>query len=231
MRYLALVTLAAASAYGQTVNTQVNGLVLTNRVFSLSDDSAVSSGVDRATGVGYLTDNDTSTFLFNAGLDTNFNPISGAAIEGYFNGPISASATGLYIISVATEGVSGGQFDVQLRLLTSFTGTVVLDDSSFTQLGQVVSTGSLYQNFLGVIEPIGENNFYAYAYVPYASFGLADGSEIVGVKLSNFGYAWPEIGYIGLGYAGGVVPEPSTYGLLLGGLALGCAAARRRKKA
>lgn len=228
MRYFTLVALAAASASGQTANTQVGGLVLTNHLFATENDSAVSQGADRATGVGYLTDNDTSTFVFNVGNEAS--PVSGPALDGYFSAPISTSATGLYIISAANaEGVSGGQFDVQLRLLTSITSAVVLDDGSFVITDQAISPGSLYQNANGLIEPV-IDCWYAYAYIPFESFGVADASEVIGVRLASFNSWYPEIGYVGLGYAG-VVPEPSTYGLLLGGLALGCAVARRRKKA
>lgn len=226
-----ILVVSAASVCAQTVNTQVDGVVLTNRLVSLSDDSAVAAGADRATGVGYLTDDDATTFVFNAGLGSDALPISNAALEGDFNGPVSASATGLFIVSVmGGEGVSSGQFDVQLRLLTGLTNAINLNENNFTINWQFVSSGLVYQNFNGSLEPASDFGF-AYAYLPYSALGIADGSGLLGVKLSNFSSTWLEVGYIGMGYFSAPVPEPSTYGLAIGSLALACAALRRRRKA
>lgn len=233
MRNSILIILSTiASLAAQTVNTQVDGVVLTNRLVSLSDDSAVAAGADRATGVGYLTDDDATTFVFNAGLGSDALPISNAALEGDFNGPVSASATGLFIVSaMSVEGeVASGQFDVQLRLLTGLTNAINLNENNFTINWQFVSSGLVYQNFNGSLEPASDFGF-AYAYLPYSTLGIADGSGLLGVKLSNFSNTWLEVGYIGMGYFSAPVPEPSTYGLAIGSLALACAALRRRRKA
>ncbi len=224
-----LLTLGSLGA--QTVNTQVDGVVLTNRLVTLSDDSAVAAGAARATGVGYLTDDDATTFVFNAGLGSDSLPIPNAVLEGDFNGPISLSATGLYVVSaLGGEGVSSGQFDVQLRLLSGMTDTISLNENDFVINWQFVSSGLSYQNFNGSLEPVSDFGF-AYVYLPYSSFGLADGSELVGVRLSNFTSTWLEVSYVGMGHYAAPVPEPSAYGFALGSLALLGAAWRRRRKA
>jgi hypothetical protein len=78
--------------------------------------------------------------------------------------------------------------------------------------------------------PDGEVGTFAYLHIPFSDFNLS-GSQVLGIKLSDFNGLHPDIAYIGAGYAGSPIPEPSTYGLVLGGLALVGAAMRRRKKA
>ncbi len=51
---------------------------------------------------------------------------------------------------------------------------------------------------------------------------------VKGVKFENFTGTRLDLNYIGIG-GGAAIPEPSTYGMILGGLALTGAAVRRRK--
>lgn len=229
---LTLIT-GSVSLGGQTFNNQINGVTFTNRLVSLSDDSAISHGANRATGLAFLTDDDVFTGVYDAGVDTDLLPISGGALEGAFNGPIAASATGLYIVSYdGGEGIYSGSFDIQLIRLVGLTSAVNSDVANFGySVDGEVTAGSLYFNPTGRIEPITffGSTFSTLYYFPFTEFGVLDGADVVGVRISNLSSDWLDLTYVGVGYAGSPIPEPSTYGLILGGLALAGAAIRRRR--
>ena len=245
MRYVLPLVCAAAAVSAQTVNTQVNGLVLTNGLSSLSDSSGIYNGLNTSYGITYLTDNDTTTLIFNIGVGV------GGSIRGTFGGTVSSSATGVYIIGTAEAGswnsnvptlYNGPTFSVQLDLVGGLTSSRNYGDANFFITSQTILIASYYQNgFNGIttgsyvvnasFDPSVDHLVYSYAYIPFSDFG-ATYDQVLGIKLGNFTSQYPDIGYIGLGYAGAApaVPESSTYGLALGGLALVGAVIRRRSK-
>ena len=241
MRFIAsLGLLAAASASAQTVNTQVTGLTLTNGLSSVTDAGAVTSTsntANLATGIGYLTDNSVLTQVWNFGLNT-----TGLTFQGAFGGTISSQADAIYFVGAAqstggTEPASprNGAFNLQLELTTGLTTARSYSDINYILTSQEI-TNSLGVYFTGpgfVANPYppGTNRFFVtYLKVPFSDFG-ATYDQVVGVRVSNVSANWPDIGYVGVGYGGTAVPEPSTYGLILGGLALAGAALRRRQRA
>jgi len=241
MRIIALVTLLAATSASAAVNTQVNGLVLTNGLGSVTDSSGLGSNQSTSTGIGYLTDNDTSTFAFNIGN------VGSGSLHGNFSGAISSSATGIYIIGLAAnygggpiQSYNGPSFTVQLALLGGLSSVRTYGDADFTITSQKIQPLSYYSNrtdtgggvVMTNIDPETEWNsahYYTYVYIPLSDFS-ATYDQVVGIKLGSFTSPNPDISYIGIGYTGAPpVPEASTYGLMLGGLALAGAAIRRRK--
>jgi len=221
MRHALPLFLAAAAVSAQTVNTQVNGIVLTNGLASLSDTSAIYNGDFTQSGIDYLTDNDTTTYNFNlASAD-------GGSILGAFAGTPSASATGIFIISTSVDGGSyNGDFNVQLDT-GALSSTRIFGDQDFVVISQTTGAINLYQNAFGTVETGGSGAYYAYYYAPFADFNVSR-DQVSGVFLSGFTGPWLETSYVGLGYFA-PIPEPSTYGLMLGGLALAGAALRRRR--
>ena len=239
---LAALALGSAAASAQTVNTQINGIVLTNGLGSVTDSSALGT-VNTSAGVAVLTDNDLSTGVFNAG-HTMFVG-AGTALQGNFSGTLGSGVTTIYAVQPGSimfnPLVPSGSFSVQLVLLGggltsarsySPTDFTVTDTFMPTTAAFLVNNGSVLNN------PTGPDiDTFRFAYV---GFAIADFSttydQVIGIRFSNFTAEYPDFFYIGAGYAGtysggggAPVPEPSTYGLALGGLALAVVAARRRK--
>jgi len=228
--------LIAVSASAQTVNTQVNGLTLTNGLTSVTDSSGIYSSANTATAITYLTDNDAETLVSNLGYNV------GGSVQGQFAGTINASATAIYIIGVSLNTGLGyetfnGNFTVQLQLASGLTTGLTYGDGDFVFTSQVMGPLDIYE-----MSQSGDRidlnvdfttqgpspAYYAYVPIAFADFGV-NGSDVLGIRLSNFQMRWPDIGYIGAGYVGSAIPEPSTYGLIFGGLALAGAAIRQRK--
>jgi len=249
MRHALPLLLAAAAVSAQTVNTQVDGIVLTNGLSSLSDTSAINSGANTSYGITYLTDGDTSTFTTNIG--EAFNSILGndGIIRGTFAGTPSSQSTGVFIVGSASSAIytnyvtstRHGSFSVQLDLKSGLTAAQTYADADFVITTQLISTYTGYSNFndaLGSLQVTLASNvryYYSYLFIPYADFNTTF-DQVVGIKIADMTAEFPDFSYISAGYAGAytpgpVVPEPSTYGLMLGGLALAGAALRRRRRA
>ena len=221
MRHALPLLLAAAAVSAQTVNTQIDGIVLTNGLASLSDSSAIYNGDFTQSGIDYLTDNDTTTYNFNLAR------ADGGSIQGAFAGTPAASATGIFIISIFSGGESfNGDFTVQLDT-GALSSTRSFGDQDLVTTSQATGAINLFQNGFGTVETNGSGAYYAYYYAPFADFNVSR-DQVSGVFLSGFTGPWLETSYVGLGYFA-PIPEPSTYGLMLGGLALAGAALRRRR--
>ena len=248
MRCVLPLVCAAAAVSAQAVNTQVDGIVLTNGLSSLSDSSAINSTANASYGITYLTDGDTSTLTTNIG-EASGSPLgNGGVIRGTFAGTTSSQSTGVFIVGSALSAffynhvprTLHGSLTVQLDLKSGLAAAQTYSDADFVITTQLISAVTSYSNsndVLGSTQFTPTSNvryYYSYLFIPYADFNTTF-DQVVGIKIGDMTSEFPDFSYISAGYAGAytpppVVPELSTYGLALGGLALAGALIRRRSK-
>jgi len=137
---------------------------------------------------------------------------TGSDLNGYTGGPVltGLGSTGLVLTNTTTLA------------------TTELSYFALTQLGEIsyftfASNADPLDIFPGQVAVLsGPTSGAFFSGVPFSSFNAGQWSTNI-FGYSNFS--------TGLTISGSPIPEPSTYGLVLGGLALVGAAMRRRKKA
>lgn len=226
-RILPLALLAAASL--QAANTVTFNGVTLEGLTTITDASALGTfGAYQASGIATLTD---ASWQVD-GVDS----LKGGPLVGEFGATFASAGKSLYIISPGLIGGNGhsnhiGSFTVSLLLSNDqFVSAGTFNDLSYTVTSFLV-TGTYYGSLAQpLVVPSAEA---PEAYAQFIAIDLAQfdtqGLGVKGVKFDNFGSPWLDLNYVGITGTSAPVPEPSTYGLALGGLALVGAVIRRRR--
>jgi len=236
---LVLLTLVAASASAQSTYATPNEgtLNLVAGLTTLTDYSAANSNAT-AENLAFITDSSwSSTGVVNIGWGA-MPAFKNGALAGNFGGGTYHDAN-YSIIMIGMTGIENGvQFwgDWNVQLLLSngtyssairFTSFDVVDNST----SKLAPPFQFYNAPFNNVQTVQEQAPTGYLRLDISDFDLAN-IGVTGIKFSGFSdnSLGLDLTYVGVVGAAPPIPEPSTYGLALGGLALGIAALRRRRK-
>lgn len=211
---------------------------------SLTTSTALNSNANYSQMVGALTDDNSQTGVANIGALTNYPTWTGnnGSLEGTFAKALlsnsSPSNSGIVFFGGSYSGF-WGSFNVSLRLADgTYTNAVTFNQNTVTDTGVSIPGNTIIHNianfgtYITGVQPMTKAN------IALSAFGSIS-QDVVGARLTDMTSAWPDLTFIGVygtlgsGNGGGTppVPEASTYGIALGGLALAAAVVRRRKQA
>ena len=222
----ALLIAASASAANEVI---FEGFTLQG-LTTVTDDSALADfGTSKAPAIASITDANWTTDGINSMGQ------SGGVLAGEFGMTFTSAGKYLFVIAPAytpnmVDGhtIHMGTFALSILLANDqYVSAGTFGDSDFTLTTSIVS-GNYYGSANSVTPFPSDGNVVA-QYLSI-SLGALDTQSIgvKGIKFENFTGQRLDLNYIGI-TGGGAVPEPSTYGLALGGLALAVVAMRRRK--
>lgn len=235
---LSLIALLASTAASHALTFQG---VEYSGFSSFSDTSAIDNRNAHASDIiAALSDDSYTTGIANLGSAEGaaYNGAgTGGSLEGTFGkalvGGAQNSSSYVCFLGGGVTGYSWGSFSMKLRLADgSYTSAVTFNQNTMSSTGVTIpGTGIYYSSSLyGVTVP--SNTVLNKASILISDFGTIN-QEIVGAKIYDLSSQWPDVTFIGItgtfASGGGVVPEASTYGIALGGLALAGALIRRRR--
>lgn len=207
---------------------------------SLSISTALNSGnANYSQMVAALTDDSALSGVANVGALTNHPSFTAnnGTLEGTFAKALLSSSTpstsGIAFFGGGYNG-SWGSFKVELRLADgTYTKSVPYAAATFVDTGVNIPGNNIFHNIANFGTYITGDQSMTKVTFSLTSFGSLYGQDVVGARITEMTSAFPDINFIGvfgtLGAGAPSVPEASTYGFALGGLAIAAAVVRRRK--